>query len=254
MIVRAIRAEFVKLTSVRATRWLLIGSTVFSLGITLIVALVMRSILRSEEVSDEGVIAFAPFTGFGGVPGISIVFAAIIGVLSVTTEIRFNTLRTTFLAVPNRWVALLAKTSVVVVVCAVVHLLALLVGSVLYGLIAHGSLFAAFRAGDTTLLTFPVAVAFATVLGVATGAALRNGAGAIALLLGYLFVVDNVISQIPQTHDAAAFLPFSNLQNLQGVLLFTSLPWGAPVSFLYLLVVVGALWTGAVALLARRDA
>lgn len=253
MIVRAVQAEFVKLATVRATKWLLIGSTVASLGITLIVALVMRSVLRSEEVSDEAVIAFAPFTGFGGVPGISIVFSAIIGVLSVTTEVRFNTLRTAFLAIPNRWVALLGKTVVVVVVCAVVHFVALVLGAVLYGLIAYGSALASFRAGDTTLLTFPLAVGFAAILGIATGAALRNGAGAIAMLLGYLFVVDNVISQIPQTHEAAAYLPFSNLQNLQSVL-FTGLPWGAPVSFVYLVVVIGALWAGGVALVARRDA
>lgn len=253
MIVRAVRAELVKLATVRATRWLLIGSSAAALAITVVVALVMRSVLRTEDVSDEAVIAFAPFTGFGGVPGISIVFAAIIGVLSVTTEVRFNTLRATFLAVSNRWVVLLAKTAVVVVVCAVVHLVALVIGAVLYGLIAYGSAFASFRAGDTTLLTFPVAVGFAAVLGIATGAALRNGAGAIALLLGYLFVVDNVIGQIPQTHEAAAYLPFSNLQNLQGVL-FSGLPWGARVSFVYLLVVIGALWAGAVALVARRDA
>lgn len=252
MIVRAVQAELVKISTVRATKWLLIGSIVAALAISVIAALVVRNI--SETIDHVGVIALAPFTGFGGLPGIAITFAAVIGVLSVTTEIRYNTLRTTFLALSNRWIALLAKTIVVAVVCAVVYGAAMLVCVLLFGLIANGSPLFAFRSGATFLITFPVATAFAAVLGVAVGCALRNGAGAITLLLSYLFVVDNVISTIPQTRDAGPFLPLSNLQNFMGVLLSDDFPWPAPVSFAYLVVVIGALWAGGVALLAGRDA
>lgn len=252
MIVRAIRAELVKIATVRATTWLLIGSIAAALAISVIVAVVVRNI--GESIDDVGVVALAPFTGFGGLPGIAITFACVIGVLSVTTEIRYNTLNSTFLAIPNRWIALFAKTLVVAVVCAVTYAVAMIVCVVLFGLIVDGSPFFVFRAGDTFLITFPIATALSAVLGVAVGCALRNGAGAVTLLLGYLFVVDNVVSSIPQTRDAGPYLPLSNLQNFMGVLLSDDFPWPAAVSLVYLVVVIGALWAGAVALVARRDA
>ncbi|MBS4100606.1 hypothetical protein [Tsukamurella paurometabola] len=252
MIVRAVQAEFVKIATVRATKWLLIGSCAAALAITVIVALVIRNI--GETVEDIGVVALAPFSGFFVLPGIAITFAAVIGVLSVTTEIRYNTLRSTFLAVPNRWVALLAKTFVVAVVCAVTYAVAMVVAVLLFGLIVDGSPGEVLSSGAASFLAFPVGTAFAAVLGVAVGCALRNGAGAVTLLLGYLFVVDNVITTIPQTRDAGPYLPLSNLQNFMGVLFDESFPWGPPVSFVYLVLVVGALWAGGVALVARRDA
>ncbi|CAM3647282.1 hypothetical protein ACXYTP_13260 [Tsukamurella ocularis] len=252
MIVRAVQAEFVKLATVRATKWLLIGSSAAALAITAIVALVIRNI--GETVDDIGVVALAPLSGFAALPGIAITFAGVIGVLSVTTEVRYSTLRATFLAVPNRWIALLAKTFVVAVVCAVTYAVAMVVAVLLFGVIVDGSPGEVLRSGAPSFLAFPVGTAFAAVLGVAVGCALRNGAGAITLLLGYLFVVDNVITTIPQTREAGPYLPLSNLQNFMGVLFDDSFPWGPPVSFVYLLVVIGALWAGAVTLTARRDA
>lgn len=251
MIVRAVQAELVKIATVRATKWLLLGSIAGALAISVIVALVIRNI--GETIDDVGVVALAPFTGFGGLPGIAITFAGVIGVLSVTTEIRYNTLRSTFLAISNRWVALAAKTFVVAVACAVAYAVAMVVCVVLFGVIVDGSPLFVFRAGGTFLVTFPIATALTAVLGVAVGCAIRNGAGAITLLLGYLFVVDNVILSIPQTRAAAPYLPLSNLQNFMGVLL-SDFPWAAPVSLLYLVAVIGLLWAGAVALVARRDA
>ncbi|NMD58120.1 MULTISPECIES: hypothetical protein [Tsukamurella] len=252
MIVRAVRAEFVKLATVRATRWLLIGSSAAALMLTVIVALVVRNI--GETVDDIGMVALAPLSGFAALPGIGIVFAGVIGVLSVTTEIRYNTLRATFLAVPNRWIALLAKTFVVAVVCAVSYAVAMVVAVLLFGVIVDGSPAEVLRSGAGSFLAFPVGTAFAAILGVAVGCALRNGAGAITLLLGYLFVVDNVITSIPQTRAAGPYLPLSNLQNFMGVLYDEGFPWGASVSFVYLVVVIGALWLGGAALVARRDA
>lgn len=55
MIVRAVQAEFVKLATVRATKWLLIGSSAAALAITVIVALVIRNV--GETVDDIGVVA-----------------------------------------------------------------------------------------------------------------------------------------------------------------------------------------------------
>lgn len=252
MIVRAVRAELVKIATVRATKWLLIGSSAAALAITVIVALVVRNL--GESVDEIGVVALAPLSGFAVLPGIAITFAGVIGVLSVTTEIRYNTLRSTFLAVPNRWIALLAKTLVVAVVCAVTYAVVMVVAVLLFGVIVDGSPGEVLRSGAGSFLSFPVATAFTAVLGVAVGCALRNGAGAITLLLGYLFVVDNVVASIPQTRDAGPYLPLSNLQNFMGVLYDETFPWGAGVSFLYLVVVIGALWAGGVALIARRDA
>ncbi|GAB3130040.1 ABC transporter permease [Tsukamurella serpentis] len=251
MITRAIGAELVKITTVRATKWLLLGSMAAALALTVVTALVVRNV--GETISDVGAVALGPLTGFGGLPGLAITFAAVIGVLSVTTEIRYNTLRSTFLAIPRRWLALSAKTLVVAVVCALAYAAVMIVCVVVFGVIVDGSPLFAFGSGAAFLFTFPVATAISAVLGVAVGCAVRNGAGAITLLLGYLFVVDNVVAAIPQTRDAGPYLLLSNLQNFLGVLMNPEFPWSATVSAVYLVAVVGLLWVGAVALISRRD-
>ncbi|GAA1016744.1 ABC transporter permease [Nocardiopsis tropica] len=254
MIVRAVRAEWVKLSTVRATRWTLASSIALGLVIVALVAWVTRN---TESTSEDGILlALAPFTGLAGMPGIAVIFSAVVGILSITSEVRFNTIRTTFLAVPNRPIALTAKTAVVAVVCALAFLVAEWLAMGLFLLIGGGGPgFSATGAGASAYLTLPLAAGLAAILGVAVGTAIRNAAGAIIVLLAYMLVVESVISAVPQTRDAAPYLPMTNFENLLGIALpSTTMPWPAWGSLIYLIVVIGALWAGAVALIARRDA
>lgn len=250
MIVRAVRAEWIKLSTVRATRWTLIASIALGLGIVILTAFITRN---SDTSENSVVLALAPFTGLPGIPGIAVIFSAVIGVLSVTSEIRFNTIRTTFLAISDRPVALAAKTAVVAAVCAVAFLAAEFLATVLFLVIGGGgSAYSPFGDGAITYVTLPIAAALASTLGLAVGAAVRNAAGALTLLLAYMMVVESVIAAVPQTRDAAPYLPMANFDNLLGVA--ADAPWPSWGSLIYLLVVIGALWAGAVTLLSRRDA
>ncbi|WP_019202047.1 ABC transporter permease [Tsukamurella sp. 1534] len=252
MIGRAIAAEVVKLMTVRATRWLLAGAMVLGLAIVLLVGIVTNKL--GEDLDNEVVVALAPFSGLPGIPGIAVLASTVIGVLSVTTEYRYNTMRTTFLAVPNRWAAMTAKTAVVASVCALGFLLAEVLSIAVFAVVGGGGpSFDPFGEGAGTYVTLPIAAAFCAVLGIAVGAVLRNAAGAITLLLAYLFVVDNVITTVPQTREAGPYLPMSNLENFIGIR-FGDFPWPGGVSFGYLVVVIGLLWLAAVTVVARRDA
>lgn len=253
MIARAVAAEFVKLITVRATRWLLIASIVFGLAIVPVIGWVTRKVEAGAD--DAIVLLLSPFAGLPGIPGLAVIISAVIGVLSVTTEIRFGTLRTTFLAVPNRVVAMTAKTAVVAAVCAAAFAVAELLAVLLFLAVGGGGpSFDPFGPGAWTYVSLPIAAALSAVLGIAVGSALRNAAGAITVLLAYLFVVDNVITTVPKTRPAGPYLPMSNLENMLGLKIYTEFPWSGWVSLIYLVVVIGALWAGAVALISRRDA
>ncbi|MFD9889533.1 ABC transporter permease [Amycolatopsis sp. NPDC059027] len=123
----------------------------------------------------------------------------VLAALSVTTEYRFGTIRTTFQAVPHRGSALVAKT-------AVVALLSLVIGEIA-GFGAWG-IAKLIRPQDNLALSTTadwinvagvgVLFAFASVIAVAVGILIRHSAGAIALLLIYSLAAENLIQLIPK--------------------------------------------------------
>ena len=249
MIPRALAAEWVKFATVRAPRLLLLLTAMAGIVISTLIGM----LTRSPELSDGGgmlALALSPWLGGGQLPGAAAVISAIVGVLTVTTEIRFSTLRVTFLAMPRRGVALAAKTTVTALVCAV----AMTVGAGLSiaGYSAVGGRIDLHRNLEVWP-ALPLSAALFATLGVAIGAVVRNAAGAITLLLGYLFVVENVVLTVPRLRPAGPFLPLANNQHLLGS---GSIPmhWGAVGSAVYLVLVCGAVWVVAAVWSARRDA
>ncbi|MEV7551613.1 ABC transporter permease [Amycolatopsis sp. NPDC089917] len=144
---------------------------------------------------------------FGYVFGMTVIM--VLAALSVTTEYRFGTIRTTFQAVPNRKSALLAKTGVVA-------LLSLVIGEV--AAFAAWGLASVMRPEDLMLNTTAewisvagvgVVFAFASVIAVAVGILIRQSAGAISLLLIYTLAVENLIQLIPKIgKDIYDWMPF----------------------------------------------
>ncbi|EME56694.1 ABC transporter permease [Amycolatopsis decaplanina] len=144
---------------------------------------------------------------FGYVFGMTVIM--VLAALSVTTEYRFGTIRTTFQAVPNRKAALLAKTGVVA-------LLSLVVGEI--AAFAAWGLASAMRPEDLMLNTTAewinvagvgLVFALASVIAVAVGVLIRQSAGAISLLLIYTLAVENLIQLIPKIgRDIYDWMPF----------------------------------------------
>ncbi|WP_037307435.1 ABC transporter permease [Amycolatopsis orientalis] len=190
--------ERIKLFTTRSPWWCAL--------ITLAVVIGFAAIIAGNAPAGE--LTDVSLTQFGYKSGMAVIM--VLAALSVTTEYRFGTIRTTFQAVPNRTSALLAKTGVVA-------LLSLVIGEIA----AFGAwgLAAVMRSEDLALNTtgewisvagVGVVFALASVIAVAVGILIRHSAGAISLLLIYNLAVENLVQLIPKLgQDIHKWMPFN---------------------------------------------
>lgn len=242
-----VAAERIKLFSTRSPWWCGGMTIVLVVGATLLVA------------------ASAP-SGYGAIPPsllativlFGLVVAMVMATLSVTTEYRFATIRTTFQAVPHRPVALLAKTAVTAITAGVVGLVAGFGAWAVQWAVRPSA--APALAGDAAwriVAGVGLVFAVAAVISVAVGILLRHTAGAVALLLVWTLMGERIITAIPGLGSTVhGWLPFANAENfLSGTggdgpgMPFG--PWG---SLAYFAVVAAALLGAALAVANRRDA
>ncbi|OLZ60007.1 ABC transporter permease [Amycolatopsis keratiniphila] len=189
--------ERIKLFTTRSPWWCALAALAVVIGF----AAIISSAAPDGELTDVSLTQF----GYGFGMAVIMVLAA----LSVTTEYRFSTIRTTFQAVPNRTSALLAKTGVVAI-------LSLVIGEIA----AFGAwgLASAMRPEDLMLNTTAewisvagvgVVFALASVIAIAVGILIRHSAGAISLVLIYALAVENLIQLIPKIgKDIYDWMPF----------------------------------------------
>lgn len=179
--------ERIKLFTTRSPWWCAL--------ITLVITIGFAALITANANGRD----FAPTVASTQVGyGLGMAVIMVLAALSVTTEYRFGTIRTTFQAVPHRASALLAKTTVVAVLC-------LLIGEVsAFGAWGVGRLIQpnADLALNSTADWINVAgvgviYALAAVIAIAVGILIRHSAGAIALLLVYSLAVESLIQLIP---------------------------------------------------------
>lgn len=134
----------------------------------------------------------------------------VMAALAVTTEYRFGTIRASFQAVPNRAALLLAKTTVVALLAGVVGEVAAFGSVGLAKLISPNSALSLHTAQDwRTVAGVGPVFALAAVLAVAVGILVRQTAGAVAILLIYTLLVENLITLVPHIGPAIQkWLPF----------------------------------------------
>lgn len=216
--------ERIKLFSTRSPWWCALITLVVTIGYA---ALIVGTTDNTSVLSPE-------FVELGYSSGLAVVM--VLAALTVTTEYRFNTIKTTFQAHPNRGSALLAKTSMVA-------LLGLVLGEIA-GLGSWGLAMLMEPAADLSLTTGsdwisvlgigPV-YAFGAVLAVGVALLVRHSAGAIALLLIYSLAVENLVQLIPNIGaDIFKWMPFNVADkfiagdagaNMPGVTAELSQPW-----------------------------
>ncbi|MFD5097237.1 ABC transporter permease [Amycolatopsis thailandensis] len=144
---------------------------------------------------------------FGYVFGMTVIM--VLAALSVTTEYRFGTIRTTFQAVPNRKSALLAKTGVVALLSLVIGEIAAFAAWGLASIMRPEDLMLNTTAEWISVAGVGVVFALASVIAVAVGILIRQSAGAISLLLIYTLAVENLIQLIPKVgKDIYDWMPF----------------------------------------------
>lgn len=148
-------------------------------------------------------------TQFGYGFGLAVIM--VLAALSVTTEYRFGTIRTTFQAIPNRTSALLAKTSVVSALAFVIGEIAAFGALGLSAWMKPGADLALNSTADWIQVAGVGAVyALAAVIAVAVGILVRHSAGAISLLLIYTMMVESLVPLIPTVGEKIhRWMPFN---------------------------------------------
>jgi ABC-2 type transport system permease protein len=202
---RVVTAEWIKLRSVRSTFWLLGATVVLIVGLGTVAAL---GSLLGELPADDATID--PVGGaLSGISTTELVVAAL-GSLAVTTEYSSGLVRATLTAVPRRVPVLVAKAvvvaSTVLVVTSAATSAAFLIARVL--LAARGTSLPITAPGALrALVGAALYLAVVALLGVALGWLLRSTVGALAALVGLLYVLP-VLAVVLPAHVGEHVLPY----------------------------------------------
>jgi ABC-2 type transport system permease protein len=191
---RALAAELFKLRTTR-TSW---GVTLGSLGLVVIIS-VIAALAGDFSSTDE-----APGTDLMEISGLVQIFALVLGILVVATEFRHGTITPSLLAVPDRVQLVIAKLIgsllagallglVAAAACAAIVLPLLSARDIATG--TDTSEVLELIAGNTA------AAALYAAIGVGLGALIRNQVGAIIGALGWLFLIEPLLTLIPGFED-----------------------------------------------------
>jgi ABC-2 type transport system permease protein len=254
-----IRAEWIKLRSLRSTWWSLLAAVLIIDGLG-----TLFSALHAHRMTQNG----GPGSRIFGFDATQVslrgVFLAqlaigVLGVLVITGEYSTGMIRSSLAAVPRRVPVVFAKAAVFAAVVFVVSLIGSFFGFLL-GQQAQASTHAqaslSTPGADRAILGAALYLTLIGLLGVGLGFLVRNTAGAIATLFGVVLVAPILANALPTPYstDVTKYLPLSAGQrvietmnpdaNLLG-------PWvGLAVTALYALVALGA----GIVILKRRDA
>lgn len=249
-------SEWTKLRSVRSTMWSLLATIGITVGFGTLFCAAYAA--RYDRLDPRDRLTVDPTALSLRGLFLSSLAIGVLGVLVMSSEYASGMIRSTLAAVPQRRMLLAAK--------------ALVFGTVAL-IVSMGSAFVAFGLGQALLahkhlgtsLSDPTvrravlgAGAYLTIiglLGLALGAILRRTAGAIATLVGLVFIADLLAQALPSpwNDDVSKFLP-----GIAGFSLFSVRDSAARLSpgaaFVVLLAWVGASLAIAMVLITRRDA
>jgi ABC-2 type transport system permease protein len=198
----AISAEFLKLRTVRSP-WLLLGAA------QLIVVAGVSGLVMSSKATDLP-LAETQTQALAHV-GLVSILTLVFGVLAVAGEYRHKTVTDTYLSAPDRRSPVIAKLFVYSLIGALTGVVASAVafGAVAAWWSAKGVSFDYSAAGAWTTLGGGVASdALFAAIGVGLGALMPNLTGAIAVALGWMALVEGILTQLIGT-GAARWLPFT---------------------------------------------
>ncbi|WP_410627071.1 hypothetical protein [Amycolatopsis sp. cmx-8-4] len=183
-----VASERIKLFSI-ATPW--------ACGLFAVVALVAPAVLTALTATESRLPPTVASTQFGF--QLSLVAVLVLAALSVTSEYQSGTIHGTFQGVPSRWPALVAKAAVVAGYAFLLGEAAAFLAWLVARILAPDADLALDSVADWTIVagTGPV-FALAAVCGVGVGLLVRHTAGAVALLVGYPLMAENVITLIPR--------------------------------------------------------
>ncbi|MFD8491924.1 ABC transporter permease [Amycolatopsis sp. NPDC059657] len=191
--------ERIKLFTTRSPWWCALAALAVTIGFSALIT----------GTSDTGEFITVSSAEFGYKFGMAVI--VVLAALAVTTEYRFNTIKTTFQAVPNRGAALAAKAGVVGGLAFVIGEIAGFGSWALAKLLKPEADLALNSAADwLNVAGIGVVYAIAAVIALAVGILIRHSAGAISLVLIYNLAVEDLITLIPKVgHKIHEWLPFN---------------------------------------------
>ncbi len=195
-----IAAERIKLASVRSPWW--------CAGVAAVATAALGATIAVAGQTDGGPPVTAATTQLGYITGMAVVM--VMATLAVTSEYTTGTIRTTFLAVPRRSTALVAKAVVVGIVSAVAGLVAAFGGWGLSSLLLPGTDLGLHGVQEWRQVAGVAVVYLLTaVIALAVGALVRHTAGAVSIVLVWSLVAENLADLIPGVAPAiSSWLPF----------------------------------------------
>jgi ABC-2 type transport system permease protein len=204
-----LRSELVKVRSTRTSLGLLGAMIGLVLSLVLLYGLAVDSSELVKEEHQRVLLGLGLAGGF---------VAALIGVMSITTEFRHGTIRPTFVFTPRRGRVLAAKALVSVAVGAAFGLLteALALGVGIGILHARGAHLVLSHRDLLGLAVGSVAAAaLLAALGVGVGAVLRNQVLAVIGFVVWFMVIENIMSNLMS--GVGKFFPLAAADALSGV-------------------------------------
>lgn len=233
-----LNAERIKLTSTRSPLWSAAAMAVLSLGLAAV-----------QASTAYGPGAVAPEKAAMGVAVFGVPVLMILAALTMTNEYRSGLIRTTFMAVPDRTLVLVAK-AVVAAAFSAAYAAVMVMASIV---VAHSD------PRDWRLVgAIAVYAALTAVLGVGVGALMRASAGAAAVLLLWPLVAEPLLGNMPNIGTAVGpYLPFANaftFLDVQWLYPYYAMPWGPLGSILYFAGATAVVFVAAAVTVNRRDA
>ncbi|MDN5758020.1 MAG: ABC transporter permease [Tomitella sp.] len=253
-----VAAERIKLTSTRSPWWCGVLVLVLGLGIGLLMAVLSHN--QDATTNTDNPFILTPDMAIGGVSGFGVMIVMIMAALSVTTEYRFGIIRTTFQASPNRTQVIAVKSAVVATVSAIVVAVAAFGAYYLAKAVAGtGPAVQMDLDGDGWRGLYGVVIygALAAVLAVAIGALIRQSAAAIALLVLWPLIIEQLFLLFGNVgKEIYVFLPFANINHFIGQSDNASAdfhwgPWGG---LIYFAVFTAIVLAGSLVMVNKRDA
>ena len=238
-----IRAELLKIRTTRTTIGLILGMIALILLITLLTGLLTHPSGLASKEDQRQLLSVSSIAG---------VFSALAGVLLVTSEYRYGTIRPTILFNPERSHVLAAKVVAGALAGIAFGVLGEAIGwAVGYATLNGRGITAVLSSGDILLLTLGglAGAALWGAIGAGLGAIIHNQVGGVITLLAWGLVVDNILfSLVP---SVGRFTPTRATDALTGLRVDHLVSPGA--GAIMLLAWAGALGALGIALSVRQD-
>jgi ABC-type transport system involved in multi-copper enzyme maturation permease subunit len=237
------RAEFLKLRSTRTTIGLVLGMVALIVLFALLTGLLTHARNLASAEDQRNLFGIASLAG---------VFSALAGIMLVTSEYRFGTIRPTFLFTPRRTRVVSAKLAAALLAGIAFGVVGEALGfGIGYAALAGRGITFALDGGQVTLLVLGTlaGVALWGAIGVGLGAIVRNQVGAVIGILAWGFVVEPLLfAFVP---SVGRFGPSHAQDALTGLAANHDLP--AAAGGVVLVAWAAVLAVAGISLVARRD-